>query len=380
MKLVFVSNYMNHHQLPISLNLYERCQKEGGEYVFIQTEPMEEERVNMGWGKDLLLPSFVQNYWENPEACKRIIQEADAVIFGGCEEEAYLQERLSKGKVVWRYSESVYKEGRWRFVSPRGLIKKYKDHTRYRKNRVYLLCSGAYVAGDFRLFLAYPDKKFRYGYFPIFKKYNIDSLLQNKQEKLTLLWAARMIYWKHPEVPIRLAAQLKQRGYEFVLIMVGDGEMMPRVKKWIQEYHVEDCVELKGFCSPKETREYMEKSHIYLATSDRREGWGAVINEAMNSGMVVVANRGMGAAPYLIQNGVNGILYQSSHTKNLWKQLVPYLENPQKRREMAKKAYATIAECWNEEVAARRLYDCIAAEWKGEQLPVYEAGPLCKEK
>ena len=47
----------------------------------------------------------------------------------------------------------------------------------------------------------------------------------------------------------------------------------------------------------------MEKSHIHLFTSNHLEGWGAVVNEAMNSGCAVVANREAGAVPYLIEHG-----------------------------------------------------------------------------
>jgi hypothetical protein len=35
---------------------------------------------------------------------------------------------------------------------------------------------------------------------------------------------------------------------------------------------------------PEEVRVHMEQSNIYLFTSDFGEGWGAVLNEAMNSG------------------------------------------------------------------------------------------------
>ena len=45
----------------------------------------------------------------------------------------------------------------------------------------------------------------------------------------------------------------------------------------------------------------MEESEIYLVTSDRKEGWGAVVNEAMNSGCAVVADHMIGAAPWMIR-------------------------------------------------------------------------------
>ena len=49
MKFTFVSNYINHHQIPVSTLLYEKL---GEEYHFIQTERMEQERVEMGWNAD----------------------------------------------------------------------------------------------------------------------------------------------------------------------------------------------------------------------------------------------------------------------------------------------------------------------------------------
>ena len=49
MTITFISNYINHHQIPFSDALYELL---GEDYHFIQTEPMEEERLAMGWSKE----------------------------------------------------------------------------------------------------------------------------------------------------------------------------------------------------------------------------------------------------------------------------------------------------------------------------------------
>ena len=49
MTITFVSNYINHHQIPFS----DACYRKLGEgYCFVQTEPMEEERLAMGWGRN----------------------------------------------------------------------------------------------------------------------------------------------------------------------------------------------------------------------------------------------------------------------------------------------------------------------------------------
>ena len=129
MKVAFVSNYINHHQIPFCNAMYGLLQ---GSFTFIQTEPMEEERVRMGWhGEDC--PVYVRCFYEEEETCRKLIQACDMVLFGGTDEESYIVDRLKAGRPVIRISERLYKTGQWKAVSPRGLRKKYKDHTRYRK-------------------------------------------------------------------------------------------------------------------------------------------------------------------------------------------------------------------------------------------------------
>lgn len=382
MQLVFVSNYFNHHQQPVSDRLYALCQKQGGSYTFIQTEPMEEERVKMGWGEILKNTPYVRNYWEEPDVYQKLIDDSDVVIFGGTDEESYISERLKSGKLIIRYSERLYKTGRYKFISPRGLRKKFLDHTRYGMGKVYLLCSGAYVAGDFRLVLAYPFKKFKYGYFPICKQYDLDRLMEEKSGRKNgiteILWAARMIDWKHPEVPIQLAQQLKKEGYQFHLTMAGGGKMESEMYKLAESLDAADVVSFVGNQNPERIRYLMELADIYLTTSDYQEGWGAVINEAMNSGCAVVANKAMGAAPYLIDHGRNGFLYHNGKEQELLKCVKKLLEDARLRETMGRFAYQTILEEWNGNVAADRVYKLAEDLLAGKKPIVYETGPLSR--
>lgn len=384
MRLVFVSNYINHHQMPVSRELNRLCREQGGSYAFVQTEPMEQERVDMGWGEENLKEGdFVRSYWEDEKGCQRMIEEADAVIFGGCEDERYIEARLAAGKPVWRYSEPLYKTGRYKFVSPRGLRKKYHDHTRYQKKRVYLLCAGAYVAGDFRLVGAYGGKRFRYGYFPAFRQQDLEKLMAGKdqasQGQLRLLWAARMIDWKHPETALQVAAGLGEQGLDFRLDMIGGGALAPEMQERARALGLEGQIAFLGYRSPEETRDYMEKAHIFLATSDRQEGWGAVVNEAMNSGCALIAGKGMGAAPYLVRHGENGYLYDHKNPRQAVELAGKLAKDAALRRRLGSAAYETVRTLWNPQVAAQRLFACIAAEIAGQELPEYEEGPLSRD-
>ena len=173
MKAVFISNYINHHQIPFSRALYERL---GEEYHFIQTEPMDGERVQMGWALDAGALPYVVNAWEDEALCRKLIDEADLVFAGWTKRTDLFLPRMEAGKLTFRVSERIYREGQWKAVSPRGLLAKYQEHVRFRKKPVWLLCCGAYVASDFSLIGAYPGKMLRFGYFPEALRYPLESL------------------------------------------------------------------------------------------------------------------------------------------------------------------------------------------------------------
>jgi glycosyltransferase involved in cell wall biosynthesis len=351
MKVTFISNYINHHQIPFCNAMYRELQ---GAFCFIQTMEMEEERVKMGWLEER--PVYVKCSYEEPQLCRQLIAESEAVLFGGCEEEAWLTDRLKTGKPVMRYHERLYKTGQWKMITPRGLIRKYKDHTRYRNKQVYLLCAGAYVPIDFALIHAYPRKMFRWGYFPETKHYKEDELMTWKENHvLSILWAGRFLDWKHPELAVLCAEYLKSKGYDFHMDIIGSGDREEHVKSMIRSSQLEDRVTLLGYRTPGEVRTYMERANIFLVTSDRQEGWGAVVNEAMNSGCGVVVNHHIGAAPFLIQHGKNGLIYRDHHPEDLFAQTEKLVNDRELCKNLGLEAYHTIVGEWNGEQATGRL-------------------------
>ncbi len=373
MQITFVSNYINHHQTPVSDELYKLT---GGSYTFIQTEPMEQERINMGWDKSAAERPYVKLYYEDREACDELIMKSDCVIFGGCEDESIIMPRLEAGLFTIRYSESIYKSGRWKFVSPRGLKRKYHDHIRFRKAPVYMLCSGAHVAGDFRLIHAYSGKLLKYGYFPAFEEYADVHELRIGGDGLNILWAGRFVDFKHPERMILLCRLLKERNLKARMTVVGNGALYDTCVRLAQEYNVTDMISFEGSKKPEEVREYMRKADVFISTSDKGEGWGAVINEAMNSGCVTIGTYEMGAAPYLIKNGENGFLYHAKDMNALAGIIEKVAGDRNRCLRMGGKAYETIQGLWNPQVAAQRLYEFINDE--KHDMNRYQEGPLSR--
>lgn len=376
MKITMISNYINHHQIPFSDELYDKI---GDDYCFIQTEPMEEERVKMGWGLDASKIPYVKFLYLDEEACREKIRTCDILLVGWMEREDLIKERLSKNLLTIRISERLYREGQYKAISPRGLIRKYKEHTKYRKSNVYLLCAGAYVPSDFHLVRAYPDKMYRFGYFPKTRYYRENELFEKKPPltAVQIVWAGRFMALKHPEFVTKLAKDLKEAGYTFHIHMIGSGELEKQVKDEIQNFGLQDEITLYGFLSPEEVRDIMETCHIHLFTSNYLEGWGAVVNEGMNSGLAEVVNSEVGCAPFLIKHGKNGLIYREGDYPDFRDCVIRLFREKEMITRLGKEAYRTITEEWNAKHAAEELFRFYEGFQNGAIIPPL-GGPFSK--
>lgn len=376
MTFTFVSNYINHHQIPLCDALYQGL---GGDFTFIQTMPMEQERVAMGWGVDVRNLPYVQCLYEEEYECLKKIAESDVVLFGWTEREDIAASRLASGKTTLRVSERLYREGQWKVISPRGLAAKYRDHIKYRRQNVCMLCAGAYTASDFHLIGAYPDKMFKWGYFTALRTYGEEQFenMKPKDGVLHIVWAGRFIPLKHPEYVVQLAGTLRDAGHKFYVHMLGDGELEPAIRQEVKDLRLTEYFRFYGYTAPEQVRDVMEQCHIHLFTSNYLEGWGAVINEGMNSGCVEVVNAQVGAAPYLIRHGENGLVYPQDRYEKMEELVLDLFHNWDERSKMGRAAYETIRDTWNADCAARELLRFTEGLMNGEIVPA-QKGPLSK--
>ena len=355
--ITFVSNYMNHHQLPFCEAVMK---EEDVDFTFIQTQAMEEERKKMGW-EDYDGLGFVRYLYDDPEGARALIRDSDVVLYGWAPEvAAEIRARAAEGKPLVCISERLYREGQWRMFSPRGLVDKYRNFVRFRDKPYYLFCAGAYVASDFSLIHAFPGKMLRWGYFPQLRRYapgELEKIKDDAQHGKTIevTWAGRFLELKHPEFALRLAKDLKDMGVLIHLNMIGAGDKDEECRCFAQENGIEDNVTFHGFLPADEVRGIMEKSRVFLFTSDHGEGWGAVVNEAMNSGCAVIAGSEAGCVPVLIRNGVSGVIYNRENYDDFLAKAYAVITNKDLMYRLGAGAARTIGEIWNEEVAAKRL-------------------------
>ena len=373
MKIIFISNYYTHHQSELSTAIADRSDVE---FYFIETEPMEEERRNMGWELESK-PAYVIDsvfYEKNMELCQKWIDEADIVIHGSAPT-ALLENRMKNDRITFLYSERIYKKKPPAYKIP---IHFFRFRKRYRRRRnLYMLCSSAYTAADFAKTYMFLQHTYKWGYFPKLYSYSEPCGVIDQKKKNSILWVARMITWKHPEAAIAVAKRLKQEGYQFCLYMIGNGELAESLQVKVNEEGLESCVYMLGSMKPAEVRDYMEKSEIFLFTSDRKEGWGAVLNEAMNSACAAVASHAIGAAPFLIQDGQNGFIYQDGNIEELYQKTKWLLDHPAERKQFGEKAYQTISKEWNAKKAADKFIQFCYRVLSGKESPDLYAEGVC---
>lgn len=372
MKIIFLSNYYNHHQAFLSNEINNQCT----DYLFIETDKMSEERKKLGYHLSSF-PDYVKKVSEyDNHTLIKLINNADVVIIGSAPE-YLIEERKKQGKLIFRYSERILKK--IIFEPIKYPIRYYRFHKNNSKDsNIYMLCASAYTASDYAKFGLFKNKCYKWGYFPECKNYDINELISNKTQN-SILWCARLIDWKHPEIPVLVAEKLKSLNVDFKLNIIGTGVLEDEIKSMIKEKNLDDCIEIIGSMSPEEVRKNMEKSQIFLMTSDRQEGWGAVLNEAMNSACAVIANKAAGAVPYLIKNGKNGFAYTKCDIDDICKKIVELFNDKEKMKSVQEQAYYTISNVWNSKVAAERLIKLSNAILKGEQSPdLFEDG-ICSK-
>ena len=366
---------MNHHQLPLSLELAEHA---GVEYTFVSMEEVPQSRLALGYeDMDKKYPVVLRAYASSKEhhQAKVLLDESDVVILGSAPV-SFLTRRLRQGKLTFQYSERFFKRADGGLKQHiRNRVRAWKHFVRFQGQPLYFLCSSAYTAADVLRYADYTGKMFRWGYFPQTVRWPSTESLMAVKEPAVLLWVGRLLDWKHPEHAVEVARRLQMEKIPFRLEIIGTGPEQETLLRQVGQGGVGKQICFRGAIPASEVRTHMNKAAVFLFTSDRQEGWGAVLNEAMNSGCAVVANHEAGASPYLIRDGINGLLYENRNVDALYRSVKGLLLEPERAVQMGRKAYLTITQTWNAQVAAQRFVALAQALQAGDPPPFYQEGP-----
>ncbi|MBQ8322888.1 MAG: glycosyltransferase family 4 protein [Clostridia bacterium] len=334
----------------------------------------------MGY-EDMNTYPFVLRSYENEESGKKAYEVAenyDVVIFGASPVK-FLQKRMQDNKLTFRFCERSLKKGTWRRFIPRTRKKIYEGYTRYKNDKLYVLGASAYASYDLSLCGFQEDKCLRWGYFPRIKQNDIDALMVGKKNnaKVEILYAGRLLKLKKVMDTVQaVRCLIKKNIFNLQFTIIGDGPEKAKIEQYIQKHRLEKYIKILPFMKPEEVRIYMDKADIYVFGSNYYEGWGAVMNEAMNSACAMLVSHAVGSAAYLIEQDKNGFIYPCGNIKRLTELLRLLIMNPEKREQIGRKAYETITQTWTAEVAAERFLQlCEAIENDRDYKNLFKDGP-----
>lgn len=295
------------------------------------------------------------------------------------------------GRLSFDMGERWLKKGWKSLASPRLLKWLSVYYLNGWKNKpLYKLCMSAFAAEDHYKLGTFRGKAYKWGYFTSVGSYNNDNCRSDKNLEpleplnpsetanyVRLMWCARFIDWKHPELAIWLAERLRQSGYSFQLDLYGDGVMRSVLEDKVETLGLNDCVTFHGNVPNNKIHQAMREHNIFLFTSDRGEGWGAVANEAMSEGCLLIGSDEIGAVPYLVKEEENGLIFESNNIDSLYNRVIWAIDHPKETQTMRLAAMRTMQDIWSPWNAAQSLLMLIDELKKGKDTPIKD-GPCSK--
>ena len=331
MKFVLYTVCISPHQLPFMRLIANALPS--GECRYIYPEVLENGRKELGWTEE-------QEKWlvyekDSPEECRDLLENCD-VLISGIRDFDLFEKRVQKGLITIYSSERWLKPILFKGFEIPGILKLLhpgylKMALRFRRllkdadntfcyypismnaaRDAALICSGCSdIEFDRKpggCVIPNSDKtwkkKFRlWGYFV--ESCNSDRKIQAEQRvlqraeliegkrPLRILWVGRMLALKNVDRIIeafRLAVSKAGAG-KMTLTLVGDG---PEKEKLVEMSNGLP-VEFKPFVPINEVRQVMQEHDLYIFASNSFDGWGAVVSEAIEEGMMVLASRESGA-------------------------------------------------------------------------------------
>lgn len=361
-KLVFISNFFNHHQVDLCDSLY-KIYKDS--FCFIQLEFLPREKFVMGYPKlDRKYLHFVKNI-----NIQEVLLNSENVILGNVPNK-YFFARIRTNLNTFIYTEKLIKSRLNFFQLIYFVAINFIKFTLNKNKKLFVLAAGSYVINDLRFFFP-KEKIYSWGYF-LKKPEKIPSVKLNKTP--LFLWVGRLIDWKNPHLAIDISLFMKRNDIPFKTIILGDGPLYLSLKNKIMINGLEKNVFLKGSMKNTEVISFMKKTNYFLFTSNWREGWGVVLNEAISNGMVPIVNKSIGSCNLLVcENG--GFRYSSINELFHIIKTLPQV-NSSKYFKLREESFSHLKNRWNSDVAANRLVEFIECISKGKVFVKHIDGPL----
>jgi glycosyltransferase involved in cell wall biosynthesis len=132
--------------------------------------------------------------------------------------------------------------------------------------------------------------------------------------EVVFLYAAKFEPVKNPRVLMQAFLNTGLTGAH--LVMVGNGELEGMLKDMARNHKNEHTVHFINFQNQSQMPAVYQSADVFVLPS-QSETWGLGVNEAMAAGLAVLVSNRCGCAVDLVENGVNGFIFESGNIEDL---------------------------------------------------------------
>ena len=166
------------------------------------------------------------------------------------------------------------------------------------------------LAADFYRRLGVVEPKiYPFGYFRSRARWTDRSGHFKDESKIEMVFAGQIIERKGLDILLDALGPLFDEYPSLTLSVIGDGDMLPRLRSLVEQRLLTERVTFEGVIPPERIPARLAVADLLVLPS-RWDGWGVVVNEALSVGIPAVVSDRCGAAD-LIENGKNGYVFPS---------------------------------------------------------------------
>jgi glycosyltransferase involved in cell wall biosynthesis len=138
---------------------------------------------------------------------------------------------------------------------------------------------------------------------------------------------------------LRAFLQVQRQIPEATLMLVGGGSLHEDLMRQAEHMGIPNVV-FTGRVDNSEIMQYLDQADVMLS-APKVDNMPVSLIEAMNAGLLVISSR-VGGVPYIIEDGVNGLLFESNQDVELAEKMIWVMEHQDLAHNMVMKAKQSI--------------------------------------
>jgi glycosyltransferase involved in cell wall biosynthesis len=200
------------------------------------------------------------------------------------------------------------------------------------------------------------NKIYRFGYF---RKVKSSLFIDVPADipQTSLIFVGQLIKRKGIETLLEAIKIIERTNQLFHLTIIGKGELKPLLQAFISKNQLENTVTLSGVINSKNITDYIKKADLLILPSVF-DGWGMVINEALQVHVPVLISDQCGAKE-LVRNNQNGLIFQHDSIESLVENLQKFLDLSYEKKKKMKRSAGEMGDKISISVIGKYLNLCI---------------------